>query len=351
MKYPLISAIVYLSDGADYIRDMISSLKTQTLTSFECIVVEDGVLDRSVLKALHAIGHDPRFYLLHSDKRLGPGASRNRALLKAQGTYVFFPSQEDELDPNYFTEVSGAFKNSPDMIISGLTHFLFNHKNEFLHTVSASPKKEMCVPPSADLLLSLNKAHLFAPLYNKFINRAFLGSTTFETTGDKTSEDFFFDLSLFSRASTVACVKAAGYHFMHHVSREAQLEKTHESFIARHRRVAALYEWLDVREELSSAHLLELQAMYEEFILDELVRMTSPFSHTTGAEKCAWVEFLKEDPLFITLVKEGDIPHGFFNKRFHNALLAKSPKAALRLAHAVEYARSFGPKNRTREEK
>lgn len=351
MKHPLISAILYLSDGADYIRGMISSLKAQTLTSFECIVVEDGVQDRSVLKALHAIGHDPRFRLIHSDKRLGPGASRNRALLKAQGAYVFFPSQEDALDTNYFKEVSAAFQNSPDMVITGLTHSLFNHKNEFLHTVSASHKKEMCEPPSAELLLSLNKAHLFAPLYNKFINRDFLGSTTFETTGDKTSEDFFFELTLFSRARSVTCVKTAGYHFLHHVSREAQLEKTHESFIARHRRVAALYEWLDARDELSSQHLSELQAMYEEFILDELVRMTSPFSHATGAEKCAWVEFLKEDPLFITLVKEGVMPHGFFNKRFHSSLLAKSPKAALRLAHAVEYARSFGPKNRTREEK
>lgn len=350
MEKPRISVIIYLADDAEYVEECIVSLRKQTMVNFECLVAEDAVTDRSMLKALHAIGKDPRFKVLHFENRVGPGLARNTVLEKARGDYLFFPVVEDVFDSAFFAHAEHAFSTNPDIIVTGISHDMFDHKNEFVYTKSYAPENQVVHTVSLSFLFDLNRQHLLNPLFNKFFRRTFVGTSRFEISGDAATEDFFFDLDLFMRAMQVVCINDTSYHFRRHVAREVKLDSTINSFLARHRRVAAFYELLNSKKEATQKNMSCLQELYESFILDELVRISDPNNHHSAKQNAEWISFLREDPLFVEVVQKGKRPKGIFKSRFHAALTGKHPKSALKLAHAVEYARSFGPLRKARSD-
>lgn len=350
MDTPTISALIYLQSEDIHIAECIRALKAQEFTDFECIIADDAIRDKTVLRALRAISKDPRFMFVHFNHPVGPGVARNALLEKAHARYVWFPLAEDMVLPTYLKEVAHAVVQDPDVIISGVSHDMFNHKNEFSHTKTSTLAANTIQNPSASFLLSLNNKQLLHALYNKFFKRSLCDNISFEVAGDAATEDFFFQLALFEQAKTVMCIESTGYHFKHHVSREAYLDTTINSFLARHRRVAALYELLRNHDEAAADNIAELQDLYETYILDELVRRTNPQNHLSTSSNAEWVSFLKSDPLFIELIQNGKKPKGFFKKRFHQALTSTNAKAPLHFAHAVEYGRSFGPGNKARND-
>ncbi|MGO4843863.1 glycosyltransferase family 2 protein, partial [Rhizobiaceae sp. 2RAB30] len=60
-----------------FVADALLSLKRQTVTNFEVVVVDDASLDRSAIVALKAIDGDRRFRLVRHLRNSGLSASRN----------------------------------------------------------------------------------------------------------------------------------------------------------------------------------------------------------------------------------------------------------------------------------
>lgn len=85
---PKVSAILAVYNGASYLDEACRSLSGQSLTDWECIVVDDGSTDRSRNIALDWAGRDPRFSVLTNARNLGLAASLNRALERARADYV-----------------------------------------------------------------------------------------------------------------------------------------------------------------------------------------------------------------------------------------------------------------------
>ena len=66
---PQVSVIVTCFNTRDYIADAIRSVARQTVTGFECVIVDDASTDGSpeVIEALLAELADPRFSLVRLD--------------------------------------------------------------------------------------------------------------------------------------------------------------------------------------------------------------------------------------------------------------------------------------------
>lgn len=76
----------------------LDSLMTQTETSWESIIVDDGSPDGS-LKVAEGFAHfDPRFRVFRQPNR-GAGAARNNGIAQAGGKYVMFLDADDWLEP------------------------------------------------------------------------------------------------------------------------------------------------------------------------------------------------------------------------------------------------------------
>ena len=93
----LVSVIVPVFNCERFIEDCIDSIKSQSLTSFEALIIDDGSKDNSIQNAKSAIGDDSRFKIISHKTNRGLPAARNTGLKAAKGRYVWHVDGDDFL--------------------------------------------------------------------------------------------------------------------------------------------------------------------------------------------------------------------------------------------------------------
>lgn len=96
---PLVSAILPVFNGEDYLADTIASLRKQTLNNVEFIFVDDGSTDNSVEILNKASRQDPRIKVV-LQQNTNAGAARNNGMDHARGEYLIFLDSDDTFDRN-----------------------------------------------------------------------------------------------------------------------------------------------------------------------------------------------------------------------------------------------------------
>ena len=91
---PEISLILPVYNSAKYFDECINSIKNQTFSDYECIMIDDGSADESAWLCDKICSEDSRFVVIHSVNR-GPSAARNLGLSIASGKYVAFSDSDD----------------------------------------------------------------------------------------------------------------------------------------------------------------------------------------------------------------------------------------------------------------
>ncbi|MGR3624624.1 glycosyltransferase [Pseudophaeobacter sp.] len=97
---PLISVIIPIFDVENHVAACIESLKAQSLTDFEALLIDDGATDNSAAVAWDTVAGDPRFQMIHQDNQ-GLSGARNTGLDIAQGAFVAFVDSDDRITPDY----------------------------------------------------------------------------------------------------------------------------------------------------------------------------------------------------------------------------------------------------------
>lgn len=96
-----VSIVIPLYNKAPYIKRALDSIRAQTLSDFEVIVVDDGSTDDGALAVSQY--SDPRVRLL-SQPNAGPGSARNKGIAEARGEFTAFLDADDEWFPTYLEE-------------------------------------------------------------------------------------------------------------------------------------------------------------------------------------------------------------------------------------------------------
>lgn len=89
-----ISIIVPIYNVEKYIAKCLESVKKQTLTDFECLLIDDGTKDNSIEVAKEVTRDDNRFIYFHKENG-GLSDARNYGIKRAKGEYVFFLDSDD----------------------------------------------------------------------------------------------------------------------------------------------------------------------------------------------------------------------------------------------------------------
>lgn len=97
---PHVSVIVPIYNVAEHVQACINSIKVQSLTNFEVLMIDDGSTDGSGEIALEAAGGDPRFRLIRQDNA-GLSGARNTGLDVASGEFIAFVDSDDRVMPDY----------------------------------------------------------------------------------------------------------------------------------------------------------------------------------------------------------------------------------------------------------
>lgn len=108
---PLVSAIVPFYGVEDYLAACLDSILAQTLTDFECILVDDGSLDDSARIAETYAARDPRVRII-TQANAGLGPARNTGTAAATGRYLTFLDSDDLLAPRAFEQQVTSLERS-----------------------------------------------------------------------------------------------------------------------------------------------------------------------------------------------------------------------------------------------
>lgn len=131
---PYISFIVPVYNMERLLPRALRSLRAQTLTDFEAILINDGSKDGSAALCAQAVAEDARFRFIDQPNG-GVAAARNAGLDAARGEYIFFLDPDDWVEPDAAEVLYHAARNADaDCVEFGLYLDSYDENDRLLHT-------------------------------------------------------------------------------------------------------------------------------------------------------------------------------------------------------------------------
>ena len=118
---PRLTVVVPAYNVAPWLEQCIQSIRQQSLTDLEIIVVDDGSTDATGELLEAWVAEEPRLKVLHQPNA-GQSAARNRALELVRSPYFTFVDGDDYLSPEVLEEAVALLESEPEL---GLVEFGF----------------------------------------------------------------------------------------------------------------------------------------------------------------------------------------------------------------------------------
>lgn len=203
-----LSVIVPIYNMEKYLVRCLDSIKSQTFTDFECIMVNDGSTDSSeqICKKYLA---DARFILVNQMNG-GLGNARNNGIKIAKGTYISFVDSDDWIDANMFSLLIEVLeKNNCDLVCC-------DYKLAKAEIRPIKRKLKVRILNKREAVLDFLKRGNQGcknnySAWNKIYKRALLAETKF--TENTLYEDMDFSSRIFQQIKKVAIINQSLYFY------------------------------------------------------------------------------------------------------------------------------------------
>ena len=194
---PLVSIIIPVFNNEISISETIRSIRNQTYTNIEIIIIDNGSLDNTIIVLEKQIQHDSRIKVYTKDT-VDFIEAQKFGLKVAKGTYVMFFESGKLMSENlieYF--VSCLEKNPADIIVcdyfSTLEYYVLNS----VPITQTSPDEKIELVSNTKYLQKMYSSDDHActncaVVWNKLINRLWLLSTQYHATKDKVNISYNF---------------------------------------------------------------------------------------------------------------------------------------------------------------
>lgn len=209
----MISVVVAAYNTEKYIAKCLESLKKQTYTDFEVIVVVDGATDRTLDICEAFSKQDSRFIIVYR-KNGGLSAARNTGLERCTAEYVAFVDSDDYVSPNYLEVLINAIKMN-DCDISACGYILEDEKgNEKYRTRRKSElaDNEMFLN---NMLIPINRSY-GAFVWNKLYKNEIIKKYNIRFPEEKRYlfEDHYFNYEYMKYARSGCYTSSCAYHYI-----------------------------------------------------------------------------------------------------------------------------------------
>lgn len=111
MRRPLVSVILPVYNGKEYLKEAIQSILSQTYDNFELIIINDGSTDESA-SIIQSLDDDRIRYYEQTNQ--GLAATLNRGVTLAKGEYIARQDQDDVSFPERFERQIAYLEKNPD---------------------------------------------------------------------------------------------------------------------------------------------------------------------------------------------------------------------------------------------
>lgn len=103
----MISIIIPVYNAGPYLDRCLCSVKTQTYSNWECVLVDDGSKDDSGSICDKWQSEDSRFRVVHQ-KNQGASVARQVGIATAKGEYLSFVDADDVVEPDYLEKLHSS---------------------------------------------------------------------------------------------------------------------------------------------------------------------------------------------------------------------------------------------------
>lgn len=165
-----ISIVVPVYNLDLFIGNCIESIRNQSFTDFELILVDDGSSDNSLEICKNYVNQDSRIFIIENTHE-GVSAARNLGIEKATGEYIAFIDGDDLIHPNYLEYLYTTIKScDADIVITGFMnvksdYVIDNHLDTKTFQINEITQDEIY----SCLLGNLNYINIWGRLYKKSI--------------------------------------------------------------------------------------------------------------------------------------------------------------------------------------
>lgn len=200
MIKPIVSVIVPVYNGAEFIENCYSMLENQTLKDIEMIFVDDGSTDGGYEKCDEIAKQDSRCIVIHQENR-GVSAARNHGMKVAKGDYIGFVDVDDKYAPDMFETLYNLAKKC-------------NADIACLDQIGKKDEVTMFTEKELTLKSFLLSNGISMSSVSKLFTRDLCMKVCFEE-GRKIYEDFYFIFELLNEASVVVNQNTEKYYYIH----------------------------------------------------------------------------------------------------------------------------------------
>ena len=211
-------------NAASYVRRMLESIRNQTLTDFEVLMIDDGSTDASGAILDEYSKMDQRFKVVHKQNG-GVSAARQTGLELVQGEYVIHADSDDWVEPTMLEELyAKAQAEKSDVVIC-----------DFYSNTETDQKYVVQRPSSSDGQQVMRD--LFQQLHgsccNKLVRRVCYNKCNAKFyPGIDYCEDLFFWYQVFSHPQIkVSYLPKAFYHYYCDVSHHSIIGSYSRKFL------------------------------------------------------------------------------------------------------------------------
>lgn len=209
-----ISIIVPIYNSDRYLEACIESILSQTFTSFELILINDGSTDNSGNICNRYSRCDDRVIAIHKENG-GVSSARNKGIDCASGRYVCFIDADDTVECDFLDQLSRiSTEGDYDFITGGFKVILRRDQKEL---------RRACPEFSGNIIEFLQNIQAFVQCTNlqsawgklykldilRNFNICFNSAYSF-------GEDTLFVYDYLRHTSTVAAVNSCAYHYIEH---------------------------------------------------------------------------------------------------------------------------------------
>ena len=213
--YPdLISIILPIYNGEQYLRDCLESILKQKYHNFEVILVNDGSIDSSEAICRQYVNRDDRFRYVQKEHG-GASSARNYGLELVKGEYVTFIDADDWVEENYLELLHQSLKeNNADISVSTYKKFDVDTNLFYLHAFQINESNQVFTQKElVEKLPQLERiTESFEIIGGKLVKKSLLLGIRFnERTQLSENMEFWFKLYLLS--NRIAFVNKEIYNF------------------------------------------------------------------------------------------------------------------------------------------
>jgi glycosyltransferase involved in cell wall biosynthesis len=231
---PVVSVIMAVRDGQQWLREAVDSILAQTFSDFEFLIIDDGSRDETprILEAYRA--RDPRLRVI-SQPREGVVRFLNSALAQANGALIARIDADDVAMPERLEREVRYLEGHPDVVLLGTWTQLIDEKG----------RPGRCLRPPTDVETLARMLPVKNPLVSSSIMfrgaaaRAVSGYRfALATTSGQGAEDYDLWLRL-SEVGTVAILPAVLTQHRRHGSNFTTTQPIQQIFFARLARLSS----------------------------------------------------------------------------------------------------------------